>query len=262
MINICTEYAKEWRFNFGLKKTKCLQTGPDLFSTEPVFTLNGNDIDNVRTLNILGTVFNRRGSSCDHVDTRIQKCRQSFHALASSGMSHPGISTEAKVHLWKTVCSPTLTYGLDCFTLSKRCQSRVDSVQGTLVKSCLGIGKRSHHSDILSALQIPKVSKCIDYNVQSLYHRIFKVASPVRTLCCHLLSKYIVSGEVVKGTIVGRIINTGVSPVLCMQTYTPDKGRSQDDGVVDSLRHLLYHENYCTPGSNEHILAKLITRSF
>ena len=40
------------------------------------------------------------------------------------------------------------------------------------------------------------------------------------------------------------------------------KESTNDDGIVDSLKHLLHHENYQQPWSLEHLLANLLTKAF
>ena len=60
-----------------------------------------------------------------HVDNRISNCRRSFYGLSSSGMCYPGLSSEAKSYIWKTVCSPVLTYGLECVYLKGIDKSRL-----------------------------------------------------------------------------------------------------------------------------------------
>jgi hypothetical protein len=34
LINICYTYSKKWNFNFGIKKTKCMTVGKQLFKSE------------------------------------------------------------------------------------------------------------------------------------------------------------------------------------------------------------------------------------
>ena len=80
-------------------------------------------------LDVLGIIFTNDGKSEKHVNKRIQKCRQAFYSMSSSGMSYLGLPTDIKSHLWKTVCCPTLLYGMAircwrCATLVPRATLR------------------------------------------------------------------------------------------------------------------------------------------
>ena len=108
LIDICSEYAKQWRFKFGLNKTKCLITGKNKFVSEPIWYLNGIKVNTVSNLEILGVNFSSSGNYNDHVSSRMNKCKRSMFSLSNIGMSYPGLNTNSKVHLYKTICQPTL----------------------------------------------------------------------------------------------------------------------------------------------------------
>ena len=96
---------------------------------------------------------------------------------------------------------------------------------------------------------------------------MFLVDSPARRLSEKLLSKYFSKKLIIPGTIIHRMKNTGVSLVkgLFSRIYIPIPQGGNDnvnDGVVDSLRYLLSHENFIKPYSNEHILGVLLTKAF
>ena len=126
----------------------------------PSFTLNGQPIDNVNEMEILGMVFNSAGTADDHVAKRIDKCRRSFYALNDVGMGYPGCSASIKSYLWKTMCQPVLLYGLECFNLPGRCLKDLETCQGNLVKQSLGFSKRSRTSFTLQAMNVFKVVDC------------------------------------------------------------------------------------------------------
>ena len=50
---------------------------------------------------------------------------------------------------------------------------RMESIQGRLIKQCLGLSKRSHNSAVLKALNIDKAQNIVNRNVLNLYHRFF-----------------------------------------------------------------------------------------
>ena len=71
---------------------------------------------------------------------------------------------------------------------------------------------------------------------------------------------------VVPGTLIDNLLCLGLSPtssifnvdkqILCTNQVTGDNGH------VDSIRSLIYHENFIKPYSEEHNLVYLLTKSF
>ena len=45
LIDKCHIYSQKWRFRFGLKKTKCMVVGNNLFQHEPKWYLGSSEID-------------------------------------------------------------------------------------------------------------------------------------------------------------------------------------------------------------------------
>ena len=114
LIDMFTMYSDRWRFKYGIDKSKCMIIGKSPFMCEPVWRLNDVSLRNVDTIEILGNVFNSKGNNTSHVDNRLNKCRQSFYSLNSLGMSYPGAAPVVQAHLYKSICQPVLTYGMEC----------------------------------------------------------------------------------------------------------------------------------------------------
>ena len=155
-------------------------------------------------------------------------------------------------------------YGSDSLHYNDTDIKRLDSLQGTFIKRAMGIRKRSHHSDILNALSIPKIHELRINNILSLYNRIFKVDSPTRELNCVFLAEYLITGRSVKGTILDSILKSGFSPVRTAFVKCPRKfyDFNHRDGIVDSIRSLLINENFIKPWSTEHSIVQLLTQAF
>ena len=183
-------------------------------------------------------------------------------------MSNPGAASDVKSYMWKAVCAPTLLYGTEAMYLSNTNVQKLNSLQGTLIKQSMGIGKRSHHSYLLSALSIKPCADIVKERTLSLFNRIFKVESPVRRLCTHMLANYMHDGTFNKKTILGRVVASGASVLnaaLCNETrgaYRINTPSAIDNGIVDSIKTLIRHEHFIKPYSEEHILTRLLTRAF
>ena len=83
LINTCYSYAQEWRFTFGIKKSKCMIAGKNLLVSDPSWTLGDEVIVNEDCLDILGVTIDNKGTCQPHIDKRMQKCRQSYFGLVA-----------------------------------------------------------------------------------------------------------------------------------------------------------------------------------
>ena len=250
--------------------------GKSTFAEEPVWYLNDKVLENVKQLNLLGVCFQSDMKSDSHVSNRISKARGAIFRYSGTGVCYPGLASDVKTYIWNTVGVPSLTYGLDCIDCKSRLKRSIETAQSSTIKSQLGLSKFSHSTPILAALDIPKVSEIIERDTQSLFHRIFKVNSPVRDLNVFLVAKQIVTGSSVKGTLVDRIMRMGLSPTGLIAsgpaTGNPTcdprvagqaaESRLADCGLVDSLRYVLLHEDYNKPHGTMHHIAKLLTKVY
>lgn len=268
LIDCCANYAKKWRFKYNPSKSQCMTTG----NISCTFMLENDAIEEAKSVEILGCIFQKNGKCDEHIQKRLQKCRQSYYSLAEIGMGYPGLDSETKAHLWRTICSPSMMYGMDCMHLSQANWKQTESLQGTLIKKSCGLSKRSHHSDVLSALHISKLKPIVTHNILSLFNRTMKTSSPHKDLCCSLLGIFMSKNKLYPGTIVNYIVNEGYSPISC--AFNSDNflqkafhqlnvcNYSSNDPIIDSLKYLLFHENYQKPYSMEYSLSKLLTKSF
>jgi hypothetical protein len=265
LINACTRYADKWRFKYGFKKTVCMTAGRCPLSSPPSWTLKNEPIQTADSLTILGVTYSSCTSSgAVHTENRISAARRSMYGLAHAGALYPGLCTEAKVHIWKTIGLPTLTYGLEAVPLTKASLAAVEKCQATLIKRCLGLNKRSHHSNILHALNIAPVLHSVNAHAANVYTRIFKRNSPALLLNSFLLARFISTNVALEGTLLHRILTMGASPVRTLLRKKPccSPFYARSDGVIDSLKFLLHHANYVKPWSTEFILTSLMTKCF
>ena len=236
LINICEAYAEQWRFSFGLKKTQCMTVGKSSYSTPPSWTMKGTPIQEQETLTILGVTFSANLSAGPHVEKRIQNCRRGMFSLAQMGSMYPGLCTAAKRHLWLSIGLPTLTYGLEAVGLRNVDERSIDKCQTTMLKTCLGLRKRSHHSDLLDALRIAPVTHSVHCHAVSLLNRMCATPSPARTLMAYFCSLFIVSNVSIPGTLFHSILCLGLSPlnvILSPKPKTPDFRFRAEDGLVE-----------------------------
>ena len=262
LINICTSYANDWQFNFGLKKTQICIVGKGLLKNPPKFRLKSSEIQLQTSMEILGVKFDSVGKYTSHVNSRISASRRSMFKLSSIGFQYPGLNTSVKSYLMKSVCCPTMLYAMDCIPLCRSDIGLLKSAQGGIIKNVMGLSKRHHHSQLLNALKIPVVTDVISKNTYSFYHRALCVRSPVQQLQSRFLAQYILNGEVIKNTLLDKLLMQGHIPLDCIFNYRKFNVEIECNGVTDSLRYLSFHDNYVKPWSVEFTLVNLLTQSF
>ena len=253
LIDICSEYAKQWRFKFI--------TGKNKFVSEPTWYLNGIQVNTESNLEILGVNFSSGGIYNDHVSSIMNKCKRSMFSPSNIGMSYPGLNTNSKVHLYKTICQPTLMYDLDCLSLTKRNIEDVQSTQGRIIKYVGALGKRACHMALLQAIGISNAGNVISECTKSLFHRICSTDSPTRDLF-YSINLYVYKGILFPGTLVHRLVHLGVSPSSLLLSYSKSSNQYIcDNGLVDYLRVIqLFDGNYVEPWGNEYLLVNLLTK--
>ena len=267
LVNICVSYADKWRFNFGVRKTQFTTLGKNILKDEPVIYIKNCKVQHKNDIELLGVSMD---SSCDysnHVNNRISSCRRGIYGLAPSGMSYPGLCTEAKTYIWKSVGAPLLFYSMDCIPLSKAHIKQLYSAQGNTIKNVLGLSKRNRHSILFNALKIESAETYVTRTTQSFFRRVFAVKTPLMELQCSALAHYMSTGQIVKNTIIEKLVKSGVSPVTAAFTKIdrpPDSvtDRPTNNGIVDSLKYLLLHENFVKPWMAEHMMCDLLTKAF
>ncbi len=188
--------------------------------------------------------------------------RNAFYCLSDIGMTSPHVTPQVKGHLRRSICLPTLTYGLECLSISPSQLAKLESFQATMVKRSLNIGKRSHNTALLAAMDIPKVADVLSQKQITLFHNSCKVPGPAKNVNCELLASYVISGQCEPGTLLQRVIQTGMSPTNVLMNKIRLPKIFPEDGVIDSIKQMLHHCNYTKPQSNKKHLVRLLTRCF
>ena len=179
-------------------------------------------------------------------------------------VSHCRLGQIDKTYFWKSVGLPSLLYNLESTSIPDICTRQVENTQSSTIKRLLSFPVRSHHTNVLRALNLSKVQSRIDKATLSLWYCIFQVDSQTILLCAKLLSDFILYNYSVPVTLIDRIIKMKLSPVKCLfRRMIPNAiEEAHHDGVVESLRYLILHENFIKPYSSEHIIASLLTKAF
>ena len=57
LIDLCEEYSRTWRFNFGLAKPKCTIAGKSSLQNEPRWFSGTDQIQKVEAMDVLSICF-------------------------------------------------------------------------------------------------------------------------------------------------------------------------------------------------------------
>ena len=261
LMDTCLQYATKWRFRYGLEKTKCMVCNGNPFVKDPLWRMGDATIKSVDSLDVLGIKVTNQGDGAAQVKTRTQKCRGSYFALREAGLCYQGLGTDVNVHLWKTVCLPTLTYGCEVLHFKDADMTLLERQQSNSVKQFMGLGKRSRHSSLLAALGLNGVKTTVNDNVLALYHKLFSVNSQLRDINIFFLARYMCTSQVVKGSLLHRVVLTGNRPINIIHRCARTR-KYHTDGVVDSLKDMVFSDNFKNPSGIEFHLTKLLCSAF
>ena len=139
-------------YDYRISKVICCQ------SVEHQWKLGNNIIENVSSMYILGVAFNNNLKNSTPVNDRIQKWYRYFYSLRNVGFSYPGVHSDVKSNMWKTICQPVLSYGSDCINLSSTDIKTMETSQRKIIKQSLGLSKYSRKTNLLQAQNINKVN--------------------------------------------------------------------------------------------------------
>ena len=69
---------------------------PSPYLNPPLFG-NGDPLETVLNMDILGIAYNSRGTGVDHVTKKVNNCRRIYFGYNNVGLCYPGLQTDAKV---------------------------------------------------------------------------------------------------------------------------------------------------------------------
>ena len=82
----------------------------------------------VKSVDILGINFNDQGKGDSHCTNRITSSREClFYGLSNVGMCETSLSPRVESYLWKSVCSTSLLYGVECLPLTEKDRQQLGS---------------------------------------------------------------------------------------------------------------------------------------
>lgn len=266
LINCASGYIKSIGLNFNPTKTECIVFGKLKYN--PVFTLNNTQLSNVSKISYLGvTLSNTSGKN--HSLNRVNAGRRAFYGLQGAGLCNKGVAPDTAVHTWNVAVRPVLLYGCECVSMSQSARSELDKCQSKMIKAMCGLKRSCRNTPLLNALKVNSISSSIESQQVKLLKSMLISSSMSKYFYTHLLSQYL-SGSHVGNSLLHRVgswcssHNKSLVSVLCIKDSYNSLLKStkcfpENDGLIDSVRGLLFNSNY--NGQNNTLL-NLLLKSF
>ena len=108
----------------------------------------------------LGNILSN--NPADHVESRCKSDRKDFCALQSAELCKNGVDPCTIAHIYNVAIKPLLTYRSAAVGLSDKHVTKLEKLQGSLIKTALGLSKFCRNTSLMRALGNGIVKPTID----------------------------------------------------------------------------------------------------
>ena len=247
LIDRADAYITGHGLRFNPLKTNCVTYGQTFFEKTPTWFLGSDALCSTDRISYLGAVLSN--ASADHVNERIKATRKAFYLLQSSGLCCHGVCPNVIAHIWSVALRPILIYGCSALQLNNNHLDRLEKAQASLLKTALGLPKFCRNTQLLSAMNINRVSLSIASSQLNSLKSAITGSSRARHFYLHILRQ----GKYAKDTLIKRVqlvcskYDINFLNFLFNQSYARHcKSKLKQcttDGVIDSIKMLLIDYN-------------------
>jgi hypothetical protein len=260
LIDCAVGYITSHGLRFNPAKSSCFSYGKGASATECY--IEGQAIPQVEEMVYLGATL-RNDSGTAHAERRSNSATKAFYSLQGVGLRLHGLSPDVCAKLFTTGVRTVLSYASEAVHLSSRALKKMESTQGKLIKSFLGLKKWSRTTPLLNALAVPPVAETVGLSSLKLLRSCLLHSSQAT----HFYLRAIEEGPVIH-TLADRAMkyaetkNISVISFLTDNAYFNSKKKllfpnEPADGLIDSLKNLLSDYNE----TSRH-LVQLLVNSF
>ena len=246
LIDFANSYIVQHGLSFNPNKTTCVTFGKTSLQRQEWY-LGNIKLTEAEQVKHLGVILCNNNKS--HIEDRIQSARRAFYSLQGAGLCVGGCSPGTISHVFSVAVRPVLTYGIESTYQDKSVFKQIDSFQGKLVKSALGLKKSCKTTPLLQAIGIDNISVTAEVNRLSLFKSMVLSTSRCGVFYQHMLSN-VVNGKLSshKNTISSvlqtcRKHNISIIQYLCDESYQlkcKNVIRYRPEcGVADSVKYTL-----------------------
>ena len=157
MLTVLSKFTARWRLRVNKKKTKIIVFDPSRKVTDLREKLwyNNEVIEVVNEYKYLGVMLKYDLKWNENIEYVIGKGKERSNSV-SSILRFKGLSTEAKLCIWKALVRPILEYGTQIWWPNKTQSMRLERVQLKALKCILGVSSKT--SDIVVRLELGVMS--------------------------------------------------------------------------------------------------------
>ena len=159
-VKVLDEVMMKWRMtiNWGKTKVMVVKRGGGTCN----ITVNGVEIENVKTMKYLGAMLDEEGSCEAEVDHRIGAASKVIGAMRKEIIDRRELSKATKLRVINATVMPTLLYACETWTLLERHKSRIQALEMRCLRRVEGVTMldKVRNVDIRSRLgQVAVVSR-------------------------------------------------------------------------------------------------------
>ena len=157
-------------------------------TTAPKWILNDTILIEEKQVKYLGSILSN--NPADHVESRCKSARKAFYALQSAGLCKNGVDPCTIAHIYNVAIRPVLTYGCAAIGLSDKHVTELEKLQGSLIKTALGLSKFCKNTSLMRAMRISSVKQTIDMQYLSTLKNCITGSSKAKTFYLYLIYKH------------------------------------------------------------------------
>ena len=272
LIDLCVSYVNANGLQFNPNKTACMILGKNPFVTKPTWNINGISLAINTNIKYLGTYLGDQNGAT-HCDNRIGASTRSYYSLQGVGIKYPGVKPKVSLNIFRSCINSVLTYGCSTIFCNKECVNKLDKLQSKLIKQCFRLRSYCHTTPLLKTINLLPVLLNIKLDSLDLLRNCILSDSITRDFYSHLLhlnNMKLCSSK----TLVGRVYSFCVEKDIDFKKYLLNNNYMYKtkahlkksyfvklgvDGLFDTLRSLMFNNNYDTWSNN---MANLLLKAF
>lgn len=157
------EELKRKGMTINASKSKILVLSRDEEETVEV-VCNGEVLEVVENFIYLGSNINKQGKIDGEIANRIAKANQIYYSICNSIVGHRDVGQETKLHIYKSVYLPTLTYGSESWIMLDKQVSRITGAEMRYLRRVVGKTRRDHvrNERIRAELKTPALKNILE----------------------------------------------------------------------------------------------------
>lgn len=199
------KHSVKWRYNFNAKKSHSLCFGRDECSSQKLF-LGGEEIENLDGTFHMGVPLHSNDSTLlKLIAHRTDSVQREVNAIMSLGNYHTPLPPLIGKRLYRSICIPKLTYGLETCLLNPGCLTLLERAHCFCVRRLQGLPRQTPVVVPLATLGLPTIESLILYKQMILLYRWLSL--PVSCIYKRIAIARIVYHLVGKGEHTGPLLN-------------------------------------------------------